>query len=233
MFSILILGAGAWALTKHYTKSRPLPQPPLPVTRSQASGDVGEARVLCELRRVLSQLCGNDFYVHPTALLLLHAPGTEFPTAEVDHLVVTPFGIFVIETKNWAGAIVPGGSVDTVVCHLPTGKLEERRSPISQNRAKVAFLHGTLPAVWNVQGVGVFAHDNCTLSPDLPLALIGLRDLGYWMRTQRDRHVRSGNPDINVPAAWRVVDRLSVADSTGAALSAHRLKVARNSSVNN
>ncbi|MCA7889396.1 NERD domain-containing protein [Burkholderia contaminans] len=233
MFWILIVVAGAWALAKHYAKSHPRRQSTLPVTRSQASGDAGEARVLDELRRILSQLCGNDFYVHPTALLLLHAPGTEFPTAEVDHLVVTPFGIFVIETKNWAGAIAPGSTADTVVCHLPGGKLEERRSPISQNRAKVAFLRGTLPATWSVQGLGVFAHDDCTLSPDLPLALVTLRDLGYWLRTQRDRHAKSGNPNINVPAAWGVVNRLSVADPTGIALSAHRHKVARNSSVNN
>lgn len=232
MFWILIVGAGAWALAKHYAKSHPRRQSTPPVTRSHASGDAGEARVLGELRRVLSQLCGNDFYVHPTALLLLHAPGTEFPTAEVDHLVVTAFGIFVIETKNWAGAIAPGSSTDTVVCHLPSGKLEERRSPISQNRAKVAFLRGTLPSVWNVQGLGVFANDNCSLSPDLPLALVTLRDLGYWLRTQRDRHAKSGHPNINVSAAWDVVRRLSVDDPTGSALSAHRHKVAGNSSVN-
>lgn len=232
MFWILILVAGAWALAKHYTKAPRRRQSTLPTTRSQASGDAGEAWVLAELRRVLSQLCGNNFYVHPTALLLLHAPGTEFPTAEIDHLVVTTFGIFVIETKNWAAAIAPGSSADTVVCHLPSGKLEERRSPISQNRAKVAFLRGTLPAIWNVQGLGVFANDDCTLSPDLPLALVTLRDLGYWLRTQRDRHTNSTNPDINVPAAWGVVKRLSVDDPTGSALSAHRHKVAGNSSVN-
>ncbi|WP_175891319.1 nuclease-related domain-containing protein [Burkholderia cepacia] len=232
MFWTLILVAGAWALAKHYTKAHPRRQSTLPITRSQASGDAGEARVLAELRRVLSQLCGNNFYVHPTALLLLHAPGTEFPTAEIDHLVVTPFGIFVIETKNWAAAIAPGSSADTVVCHLPSGKREERRSPISQNRAKVAFLRGTLPAIWNVQGLGVFANDDCTLSPDLPLALVTLRDLGYWLRTQRDRHTNSTNPDINVPAAWGVVKRLSVDDPTGSALSTHRHKVAGDSSVN-
>ncbi|KVK87702.1 nuclease [Burkholderia ubonensis] len=232
MVLTIILLCGAWALYKQYAKPRPRRRSTPPVTRSQASGDIGEARVNDELRRILSHLCGSDFYVHPTALLLLHAPGTEFPTAEVDHLVVTPFGIFLIETKNWAGSILPGRTADLLVCHLPGGKLEERRSPISQNRAKVAFLRGTLPATWNVQGLGVFAHDACTLSADLPLALVTLRDLGYWLRTQRDRHARSGNPSINVSAAWGVVRRLSVDDPTGSALAAHRHKVAGFSSVN-
>ncbi|ABX19238.1 MULTISPECIES: nuclease-related domain-containing protein [Burkholderia cepacia complex] len=232
MILTIILLCGAWALYKQYADSHRGQRSTRPVTRSQASGDAGEARVNAELRRVLAHLCGSDFYVHPTALLLLHAPGTEFPTAEVDHLVVTPFGIFVIETKNWAGTILPGQTADQLVCHLPSGRLEERRSPISQNRAKVAFLRGTLPATWNVQGLGVFSHDACTLSAGLPLALVNLRDLGYWLRTQRDRHAESGNPNINVSAAWDVVRRLSVDDPTGSAISAHRHKVARNSSVN-
>ncbi|WP_244136592.1 nuclease-related domain-containing protein [Burkholderia sp. BCC0405] len=129
MFWILILLVGVWALSKQYTKSHPRRPSASPVTRAQVSGDVGEARVLAELRCILSQLCGDDFYAHPTALLLLHAPGTEYPTAEVDHLVVTPFGIFVIETKNWAGAIVPGSTADTVVCHQPGW--QARRTPLA------------------------------------------------------------------------------------------------------
>ncbi|MGG2041494.1 nuclease-related domain-containing protein [Burkholderia gladioli] len=228
----IILLCGAWELYKRYTQSHTRHQSKRPVIRAQASGDAGEARVNAELRRALSQICGPDFYVHPTALLLLHAPGSEFPTAEVDHLVITPFGIFLVETKNWAGAILPGRTPDQVICQLPGGKRDERRSPISQNRAKVAFLRGTLPATWSVQGLGVFSHDACTLSAELPLSLVALRDLGYWLRTQRDRHVRSGNPSINVSAAWSVVRRLSVDDPTGSALLAHRYKVAANSSVN-
>jgi hypothetical protein len=118
--------------------------------------------------------------VHPTALLLLHAPGTEFPTAEVDHLVVTPFGIFVIETKNWAGTILPGRVADQVVCHLPGGRLEERRSPISQNRSKVSFLRGTLPATWSVQGLGVFSNDAVAYPPTyrLPWSLCAISATG-------------------------------------------------------
>ncbi|AIV73782.1 nuclease-related domain protein (plasmid) [Burkholderia pseudomallei] len=232
MLWTIILLCGAWALYRHCAKSHPRHPSTPPLTRRQASGDAGEARVYAELRRILAQLCGNDFYVHPTALLLLHAPGTEFPTAEVDHLVVTPFGIFVIETKNWVGTILPGRSADHVVCHLPGGRLEERRSPISQNRTKVAFLRGTLPATWNVQGLGVFSNDACTLSAELPLAMVSLRDLGYWLRTRRDRHMKSRRPNIKVSAAWEVVRRLSVEDPTGLALSLHRHKVAGISSVN-
>ncbi|WP_309243978.1 nuclease-related domain-containing protein [Caballeronia sp. EK] len=32
---------------------------------------------------------------------------TQFPTAEIDHLAVTPFGVFIFETKHWSGHIAP------------------------------------------------------------------------------------------------------------------------------
>ncbi|WP_434667702.1 nuclease-related domain-containing protein [Paraburkholderia sp. A3BS-1L] len=72
-----------------------------PTTRAHACGEASEVAVRAELRRVLTGLCGDDFYLHDGAVLLHHAPGTALPTAEIDHLAVTPFGLFVIETKNW------------------------------------------------------------------------------------------------------------------------------------
>ncbi|MGF6652801.1 hypothetical protein OKW34_003390 [Paraburkholderia youngii] len=108
-----------------------------------------------ELRSALQWLCGDNFYLHPGALLLNHAPGTEFPTAELDHLAITPFGIFVIETKNWAGSILPGADAQTVVRVGADGQRETRRSPLRQNRSKVGFLRSVLPGIWPVEGLGV------------------------------------------------------------------------------
>jgi len=108
----------------------------LPATRSEQRGDEGEAIVHCELLTALRWLCGEDFYLHPGALLLKHAPGTEFPTAEVDHLAVTPFGIFVVETKNWTGRIEPGPTSRSVVRIGIDGHREVRRSPCSRTARK-------------------------------------------------------------------------------------------------
>ncbi|MGF6472624.1 hypothetical protein QFZ89_007875 [Paraburkholderia youngii] len=46
-----------------------------PATRSQCSGDEGEAAVQTELHAALQWLCGDNFYLHPGPLLLNHAPG--------------------------------------------------------------------------------------------------------------------------------------------------------------
>ncbi|WP_243860184.1 MULTISPECIES: nuclease-related domain-containing protein [Burkholderia] len=203
--------------------------PPPRKTYARASGDAGEARVLTELQSVLPWLCGDDYYVHPSPVLLHHAPGTAFPTAEVDHLAITPFGIFVIETKHWSGRIERGADANTVRCHLPDGKVDERRSPLAQNRAKVAFLRAMLPAVWDVHGVGVFANGACTVAPSLPLSLIRVNDLAHWLRTKKEEHERAHKPAISVQQARAAIRKLSIDDPNGIELRKHQLRVSQQS----
>jgi len=178
---------------------------PTPATRAQLRGEAGEAAVRTELRRVLAGLCGENFYVHDGPVLVRHAPGTPFPTAEIDHLAVTPFGIFVIETKNWSGAIAPGATRDEVSRTGIDGTREVRRSPLAQNRTKVNYLNQKLPAVWPIEGLGVFAASDCALHPDLPLALIHIDDLALWMRQRRHEFNASGRKPVNVRVAWQAI----------------------------
>lgn len=196
-----------------------------PIPHSKQSGDEGEARVDAELRRVLTWLCGENFYVHPGAVLLHHAPGTEFPTAEIDHLAITPFGIFVIETKHWSGRIAASETVSTLLVEGSGGRQETRRSPIAQNRAKVGFLRGTLPGMWPVYSLGVFSHGRCDLSPGLPLDLVAISDLALHLRSEKARFERKGLPQVRVQQAWNAIQRLCVHDQDGSALAAHRFRV--------
>ncbi|WP_144444315.1 hypothetical protein [Caballeronia arationis] len=53
---------------------------------SHEIGEAGEAVAQAKLRTTLQWLCGDDFYLHDGPLLIEHAPGTAFPTAEIDHL---------------------------------------------------------------------------------------------------------------------------------------------------
>lgn len=176
-----------------------------PSTRAQLRGEAGEAAVLAELRRVLTWLCGDNFHLHDGAVLIHHAPGTAFPTAEIDHLAVTPFGIFVIETKNWSGSIAPGAHRDELVCISPDGASEARRSPLAQNSTKVAFLNDKLPRVWPIDGLGVFASPECSLHPDLPLSMIHISELRHWMRQRRREFAISGRKMVNVKTAWQAI----------------------------
>ena len=171
-------------------------------------------------------LCGDNFYLHPGALLLNHAPGSAFPTAEVDHLAVTPFGIFVVETKNWAGRIEPGPDLQNVVRIGADGRRELRRSPMQQNRSKVAFLRSVLPGSWPVEGVPAFPHPHGDLSPALPLNLMRATDLRQWLRDRKSRHQSRGDLPINVVQARRAI--LAVAETGSVAIERHRLKLREN-----
>jgi hypothetical protein len=195
-------------------------------TRSQQRGDEGEAVVHAELLAALRWLCGDDFYLHPGALLLNHAPGTDFPTAEVDHLAVTPFGIFIVETKNWAGRIEPGPTEKMVVRIGVDGQREMRRSPLQQNRSKVTFLRAMLPGNWPVEGIAVFSHPRCEMSSALPLNLMRASDLRQWLRDRKSRHVAKGDLPINVRHAQQMI--LAVSETGSGAIENHRSKVREN-----
>jgi len=83
----------AWrALRARGLNPRARKESPLPQMRNARSGDEGEARVQAELVDILTWLCGRNFYLHSGPLLLNHAPGTEFPTAEVIILQSRPSG---------------------------------------------------------------------------------------------------------------------------------------------
>lgn len=202
---------------------------PPPVSRADQQGDAGERSVDAELRRILTRLCGADFYLHPGALLIEHAPGTAFPTAEIDHLPITPFGIFVVETKNWAGAISRGATLDTVVRTGSDGHAEQRKSPDAQNRTKVAFLRGMLPAVWPVLGVGVFASPHCAVAPDLPVSLIHIGELEHWLRAKKAAFDSDGRLPVDVRLAWEGVQKIARTDV--AALTAHSARLRVNTNI--
>ena len=198
----------------------------LPATRSEQRGDEGETIVHRELLTALRWLCGEDFYLHPGALLLNHAPGTEFPTAEVDHLAVTPFGIFVVETKNWAGRIEPGPTSRSVVRIGIDGHREVRRSPLQQNRSKVAFLRAILPASWPVEGIAALSHQHTNLSSALPLSLMRASDLRQWLRARKSCHASRGGMPINVLQAQQAI--LAVSETATDAIERHRAKLREN-----
>jgi Nuclease-related domain len=199
---------------------------PSPANRVDQQGEAGERSVDTELRRILTRLCGTDFYLHPGAMLIEHAPGTAYPTAEIDHLPITPFGIFVVETKNWTGTISRGADSGSVVRTGSDGNAEQRRSPDAQNRTKVAFLRSMLPALWPVHGVGVFASPQCVVAPDLPISIVHITELEHWLRAKKAAFDADGRRAVDVRLACEGVQKVTRTDP--AALSTHRAKLRSN-----
>lgn len=188
----------------------------------RAKGVAGEQAVADRLHKTLSAMCGQDYAIR-NSVILNHAPGSAFPTAEVDHLVIAPFGVFVIETKNWSGRIEPG-EADMLVRIARDGRRENRKNPASQNASKVTFVKSILPGhASQVYGLGVFSDHETELDIRLKSNLVTLRDIDYWLRARRDVAAQSRVPAINVQEALATI--LVNTDTSDDATEKHRKRV--------
>lgn len=190
--------------------------------KRQAKGDAGEAAVSESLNSLLGAMCEGTYCVK-NSLILNHAPGTAFPTAEIDHLIITSFGIFVVETKNWSGKILPGER-NTLRRVANDGTTEQRKNPVSQNVSKVAFLRSILPQhARAIKGIGVFSDPSVRLDMKLRADLINIRELGYWLRSSRDSFQSACLHAIEIEDVLRKI--LGHADLSPDAANRHKQRV--------
>jgi hypothetical protein len=146
----------------------------------------GEKQVAKLLTRTLS----DDYYLL-NDLYLREGGG------DIDHIVLGPNGVFVLETKNWSGNITSNG--DEL---QRAGKRNSSGSPsrqIKRNAAKIQQLIGNSPnlrqlGVW-VEGVVVFTNEHASIKinnptvtvlrlPQLPNHIITYRCSSYFSREQ-------------------------------------------------
>jgi restriction system protein len=93
------------------------------------NGVTGELRV----RRRLRRLDSHYYRVFNTVYL----PGRQGRTTEIDHLVVSSFGVFVIETKNFAGDIYGRPDERNWTLRYSRGPTKQAKNPLAQNRSHV------------------------------------------------------------------------------------------------
>jgi len=98
-------------------------------------GKTGELSVNVRL-----QLLPSDEYKVINDLLI----GNNGRTSQIDHVVVSEYGIFVIETKNYMGWIYGGNYSENWTQNI-YGNKREFRNPILQNQGHVRALKHLLP----------------------------------------------------------------------------------------
>ena len=120
-----------------------------------SAGDSGEFAVARQLRRLPNEyLVIND-------LLLSRGHGH---TTQIDHVVISPYGIFVIETKNISGDIYGGYGAPKWKRYLNTWwhgfhrtHYLEFQNPIRQNQAHVEALKRVLAQFMQVAPISIIA----------------------------------------------------------------------------
>lgn len=87
-------------------------------------GWFGEKFVSFWLRRSLN---ADDYQIHDDILL-----PTEDGTTQIDHIIISPFGIFVVETKNWKGWIFGSENQSQWTVQI-YGHKNKTQNPLRQN----------------------------------------------------------------------------------------------------
>ena len=92
---------------------------------AKRKGQIGEEYVAKELKRLLPE---EDYIIFND--LILPACGR---TTQIDHIIVSRFGIFVIETKNMQGWILMDDKYDEWIQMVEKHRTTEFQNPLRQN----------------------------------------------------------------------------------------------------
>lgn len=92
-------------------------------------GQVGELRVNKELNKL-----GNDYIILNDLMVY-----SDNKTHQIDHAIVSKYGIFVIETKNYGGKLV-GNIKDKEWTQYIGKKINKMKNPINQNHGHILAL---------------------------------------------------------------------------------------------
>jgi hypothetical protein len=134
---------------------------------AERKGELGEYKIDIQL----AQLPKEYRYISD---LLIKNPKAKSGYSQVDHVVITPYGLFVIETKNYQGTIY--GGIDRKTWSV-NGKFN-MMNPFIQNYGHIQALKGLLNKKYdNLFYSMVSFTKRCTFKVDLELRKIASNDL--------------------------------------------------------
>ena len=140
----------------------------------EQKGARGERLVARRLRKGLPDeyLMLNDVYL----------PLPDGTTAQIDHVVVSQYGIFVVETKNYSGWIF-GSEGDCEWTQSFPSKKSTFQNPKLQNYEHICALADNL-GIDKSCFIGVVAlTGNCTFKKDMPKGVVYSRNAADYIRS--------------------------------------------------
>lgn len=109
-------------------------------------GELGEYKINIQL----DQLPGDCRYLSD---LLIPNPKTNSGYSQIDHVIMTPFGLFVIETKNYQGQII--GKRNEKIW-FQNGKFKVQ-NPFHQNYGHIKALQNLLKAINDIHFISMIS----------------------------------------------------------------------------
>jgi hypothetical protein len=161
----------------------------------------------------------------PTASLgngmVMHYPQSrpgQMSRFEIDNLLITRFGVFLVEVKHWKNPITISASGWAI--EKPSGT-EPVSSPLEQSAPKHRVLTQavnqtcTHAAGLPVESIVVLSHPQARFSLHAPAQVLVLSDLGYYLRLAYLRALGNGLPSVHdVKRAKYAIDEMHDKDPT-------------------
>lgn len=212
-------------------KAAPRKKPSKPKVESTRIGELGEYKINIQLDQ-LSKECQhlND--------LLIPNSKSRSGYSQIDHLIVTPYGIFVIETKNYNGEI-KGGREDR---NWSVGNRFKMYNPLMQNYGHIKAVEQQLANLQNVKYISMISFTmRCRFSIDPELRKISSDELivydveltEFILRKLARLKVESPSPrftDDEVRAIKERLDSINITDHAVRAQHVERAKASKTSS---
>ena len=146
-------------------------------------GKIGELRVSKRIKKVAKRYNGK-------VIDDVTIPGENGKTSQIDHILLTPYDIFVIETKNYAGRIYGEDNQDNWTQVLVYGKSKHKLyNPVKQNATHIYRLKQIIDSSIKLQSVIVFVNGNISYINSEYVYTLG--DLKYLVNRNSKKHIDS------------------------------------------
>ena len=175
--------------------------------RAGGVGKKGEDLLRERVTSILTEL-GVKFctQLHPDRSDAVLLPrGNSSYSKEIDLLLVTEFGVYMFEVKNWAGAWSRSSKAGQLEVTYPNGMTGRREDPLSKTLGKLNDIREKLSGHPVSKAIVVNTSSSGSFDKKLSSEYLHADDLAYFFRSERDR-----NPVIaNFTALrWDVLSQL-------------------------
>lgn len=147
----------------------------------KSKGRIGEHRVA----RILGRLPKDRYRVINNLLLRTSSSST----TQIDHVVISQYGIFVIETKFYKGWIYGGANSEYWTQNI-YGHKYSLRNPIHQNEGHIRILRTLLKKHKGIPFISIVAFSRqCSLRVNASTPVIYRNEIPRIINRFRDRHL--------------------------------------------
>lgn len=129
-----------------------------------------------------ANLSHREYFIFNNLML----PSTVLGTTQIDHVVVSRYGIFVIESKDYKGWIFANKNQKEWTQSMPRGYKYKFYNPILQNFAHISALREQLPFIKNRFFSAVVFSKSAEFKTAMPDGVMYTSELVDFIRTRKE-----------------------------------------------